>query len=435
MKFRGLVSAVVVLLALGGLLYWSGHHKAAPHQNPGQPTIVSIPRSRVTSLTLRARGAQPVVLAHTTSGKWQIQSPGPWPASYGTVSEMLSSLSHLTAQRVIEENGADLSAYGLDNPSFVLDIAEMGKPSQQLSFGDRAPTGNGIYLLVSGDPRVFLVPAWVRNTFDKPVDQLRDRSLLAVDPATVVHIQLIRPGETVEFGRAHNGWQFEQPQPWRADSSQVDALLNQVTDAQWDPSTDPAKAGAAFAHGTPLATVRLIGSRGTQTLEVRADRGDDYALSSVAQGPWKISPVLAQTLSRPVDSFRNKQLFDFAYADPDKIEVHNGATALFLTRSGTNWTSVGQKMNSGSVEDLVTALRDLAASKFVDTGFTSPTLRITVTSGGHQVESVAIQPTKDGAIAKRDGSPSLYFLDANTFSLLTGAISGIHPAAPAPARK
>jgi hypothetical protein len=153
-------------------------------------------------------------------------------------------------------------------------------------------------------------------------------------------------------------------------------------------------------------------------------------------GTWKIdssaASALNQDLTRGLDDFRNKQLFDFGYADPEKIEYHAGATSLVLTRSGTTWLSNGKKMNGDSVENLVTALRDLAATKFVDSGFTTPQIVVTVTSNsGKRIESVELQNTSDGGIAKREDGPSLYALDPVTIKGLTDAVAGIKPAAPA----
>jgi len=83
------------------------------------------------------------------------------------------------------------------------------------------------------------------------------------------------------------------------------------------------------------------------------------------------------------------------------------------------------------VESLVTALRGLAATTFVDTGFTNPQIEVTVTSGqGKTVEKLAIQKTSNGGLAKRDDGPSIYSLDSVTLNSLTSAASGIKPAAP-----
>jgi len=436
MKFRGLLAATVVLLALGGVLYWSNHRKPANPANSSTPPILKIQATAVTGLTLKPNGGQAIVLAKSGPRTWQIQAPGEYPASATTVNGMLATLGEMRSDRVIEEKAEDLSRYGLSQPSFELDFTE-NHESHEVSFGDNSPAGGGVYVTVSGDPRVYMTPRWVKDDLNQSLEALRDKRLLPVDAATVVRFDLIRNGQTIEFGRVRNGWQIQKPQTYRTDTFQADDLLDQVTGAEWDPSTDPAKAEQAFAHGKPYAEVKLMGSTGDQTLEVRQDDGDYYAKSSDAPGIWKVQAALGEALGRTLDSFRNKQLFDFAYAEPNQLEVHSGTTALFLNRAGGDWWSVGTKMDNGSVEELVSALRSLAATKFVDSGFTTPDIRATVTSGGgKQVETVEIQKTKDGGIAKRDDGPTLYAIDADTMSMLEGAISGVKPATPAaPAKK
>ncbi len=430
MKFRSLLTAVVVLLVLGGLLWWSGHHKSTPAPNPNQPLIVEVNAASVKRLTLEPRGAQSIVVARTSPEQWQIQSTGPYLASSGAVNGMLSILHDLRATRIIEEKPANLNVYGLSNPDFQMQIADKTGKTTTLLFGDQAPAHGGVYAMVSGGSRVFLAPTRVKSSLDKSIDDLRDKRLLPVDAVTVANFSLIHPGQTIHFIRVHGGWQIQEPETCRIDTFQVDDLLDQVIGARWMPSTVPAKAEAAFAHGKPIATVKLEGSTGTQSMEVRESHGDYYAKSTAAPGTWQIDAAVGEAVSRKLNSFRNRQLFDFGYTDPDKIEVHAGSKALFLTRAGDTWWSVGTKMDAGSVEDLVSALRSLAATKFVDSGFTAPTIRLIVASaGGRQVEAVEIQKSKDGAIAKRDDGSSLYAIGSDALDMLTNAISAVKPVA------
>lgn len=428
MRVRSLAAAAVVLLVLGAALWWSGHHKSTPAPNPDKPTMVDVAASAVERMTLKPRGGQAIVVSRTSPEQWQIQSSGPYLASSATVNGMLSTLRDLQALRVIEDKPANLSLYGLSQPEFQLEIAEHAGASTTLTFGDRAP-GGGTYAMVSGDPRVFLAPTYAEMNLDKSLDDLRDKRLLPVDVDTVANFSLIHPDQTIHFIRVHGGWQIQQPQSYRADTFQVENLLNQVVGANWLPSTDPARAEVAFAHGKPVATIALDGSTGKQTMEVREDHANYYARSSIAPGTWQIDAAVGEEVSHQLDSFRNKQLFDFGSADPDKIEVHNGSTALFLTRSGNTWWSGGTKMNTGAVEDLVSALRSLAATGFVNSGFTSPTMRLVVTSGGNQVETVEVQLTSNGAIAKRNDGTSLYAINSDMVAMLTNAIGAVKPAA------
>jgi hypothetical protein len=438
MKFRGLLIAAVVLLILACVLYWSDHRKAPDTATPSadaSPDILKIDPATVASLTVKAKGAQPVTLLRSRADQWRITTPGTYPADSTTVSGMLSNLSPLASQRVVEDRSSNLARFGLTDPSLELDITAKSNKTTRLLLGDDTPTGDAVYAAVAGDPRVFSAASYIKTSLNKTLSDLRDKRLLPIEAASVSSIDLLRKGQDIGFARVQNGWQIERPKPYRTDSFQVDDLLQQLTSAKWDPSTPAPEAATNFAHATPLATIKLTGSAGNDTLDVRKDKSDDYAKSSAVAGVFKIdsttATALSQALDHSLDDFRRKQLFDFGYTDPDKIEYHSGATSLVLTHTGNDWWSNGKKMDSDSVSMLVSTLRDLAATKFVDSGFTAPTIDITVTSnGGKKVEKVQLQQTGDSALARREDDPTLYSLDAATINSLTNSIAAIKPAAP-----
>jgi hypothetical protein len=436
MKFRGLIAAAVVLLVLAGVLYWSQHRKTpedtAANAN-SSPAIVKIDPATVNSLVVRQKGTQAVTLVRS-GAQWQITAPGTFPADGGTVTGMLSSLAPLNSESVVEEHATNLAEFGLGDPAVEVDVITKDGKTTRLLLGDDAPTGNGVYVTLAGDPRVFTASSALKVSLSKGLSDLRDKRLLPVEASSVSSIDLIRKGEDIDFARIQSGWQIEKPKSYQADSFQVDTLLQEITGAKWDPSLSPDDAGKKFAHAEPIATVKLMGSDGNDTLDVRKDKEDYYAKSSVVAGAWKVDPTtgasLGQALGRGVDDFRNKQLFDFGYSDPDKIEYHSGATNLVLTHTNSAWWSNGQKMDPLSVELLVTSLRNLTATKFVDSGFTTPLIEIAVTSNdGKKVEKIQIQQSGDGALAKREDDGSLYSLDARSINSLTTSIAGIRPAA------
>ncbi len=438
MKFRGLIIAAVVLLILGGLLYWSNHRKK-PDENitatNTTPIILNIiSPADATTLTVKQKGAPPITLVRSGS-RWQITSPQQFPADSSTVSSMLTSLAPLSSDRVVEEKATNLAAYGLSDPAFEVDVTTKDGRSTHLLFGDDTPTGDGLYVVHVGDPRVFTVAEYAKTSLNKSLTDLRDKRLVPIDSASVSTIDLIRKGDDIGFARIQNGWHIQKPQSYRPDNFEVDDMLQQLTTAKWDSAVTPDAAAKAFAKAAPLATVKLTGSAGTDSLDVRKDKDDYYAKSTAVPGTWKIdtssSSSLGQDLGRSLDDFRSKQLFDFGYTDPDKIEYHSGPSSVVLTHTGQDWTSNGKKMDADSAEAVVSALRDLSAAKFVTSGFSTPTLDLIVTSNhGQRVEKVGIQKTNDGAIAKREDDSSLYALDAATINNLTSAIASLKPAAP-----
>ena len=81
-------------------------------------------------------------------------------------------------------------------------------------------------------------------------------------------------------------------------------------------------------------------------------------------------------------------------------------------------------------------LRDLAASKFVDTGFTTPAIEITVVSNdGKRTEKIQISQSGENFMARREGDPALYQIDASAIRDLREAASGVKEAAPEAKKK
>jgi Domain of unknown function (DUF4340) len=224
----------------------------------------------------------------------------------------------------------------------------------------------------------------------------------------------------------------------RADGTQVEDLIRNLTDAKMDLSAadDPKKMSAAFASATPVATAKVTDESGTQELQVRKNKDDYYAKSSIVDGVYKVTSGVAQGVDKNLDAFRNKKLFDFGFSDPNKVEIHDGPKSYFLTRSGEDWwNGSGQKLEIGAAQSLIDKLRELSAAKFVDSGFTQTVIDLSVTSNdGKRVERVSISKSGDSYIAKRENEPSLYQIDSKSMSDLQKSEEDLK-AAPSPPAK
>lgn len=439
MKFRGLAIACVVLLALCGLLYWSAHHKSEKKVSANaSPVILKVDPASVASLSIRQLDAAPVTLTRTASGAWQITAPKTLPANQQTVKDMLSDLSPLSGERVIATHAADLQAYGLDKPSVELDIAEKNHAQQKLLFGDSTPTGDSAYVMVAGDPRVFTTYLYHKSDLNKSIDDLRDTRLVTANPDTMSRIDLIRGGSEIDFDRNSKGnWQIEKPGPYRADTTSVDSLADALSGVHMDLSGAGSRnADAGFAHGSPVATVKISAPAGSQTLQIRKDGAHYYAKSSVTPGAYLIDSSIADSLKKDVDSYRNKNVFDFSYNEPDEVDLQiqgsNGAAqSWYLRRSGNDWWLNGKKMDPDSVENVISSLRDLTATRFATTGFTKPEIEATVTSSrGSLVEKVSISKSGNQYLAQRANESTLYVLDSGAITGLETAAKEIHAAKP-----
>ena len=324
MKPKGLLIAVVLLAVLGGVVWWSNKKQAAAAKTPSDttPKIVAIPDDQVAAIQIKRAGADTIAIRRE-NGKWQMTEPKPLPADPDAASSLTSALSSVTADKTIEDNATDLSAYGLNNPQLDVLVTKKDGKTDELLLGDDTPTNSGTYAKRAGDGHVYTVGSFVKTSFSKTLNDLRDKRLLTFDQDKLTRLELAAKGPAVEFGKSgQNEWSILKPRPLRADGAAVDGLIGKLKDAKMDLTTPDPAAATKFAGGTRIATAAVTDSGGTQTLEVHQDKDHTYfAKSSVVEGVFKIAGDVGDAMNKSLDDFRNKKLFDFGFSDPSKVEV------------------------------------------------------------------------------------------------------------------
>lgn len=441
MKLSGLLIAAIVLAAFSGALYWSNHHpptEATTKASDTTPKILTLKEGDISKIEIKKKGSEEVALDKNASGKWQITAPKALAADQDSVSSMVSTLSSLNSDRLVEDKASDLNQYGLTQPNLEIDVTAKDSKRTKLLIGDDTPTGSGAFAKLEGDPRVFTMASYNKTSIDKSANDLRDKRLLTADFDKLSRVEVITKQQDLEFARNKQEWQILKPRPFRADNYQVEDLVRKLKDAKMElgsSDADAKKAASGFASGTQVATAKVTDASSTQVLQVRKNKDDYYAKSSAVEGAYKVGSDLGTGLDKKLEDFRNKKLFDFGYEDVNKIELHDNGKAYFLTKGGEDWWSDGKKMDSMTVQPVIDKLRNLSASKFPDSGFTSAVLEATVTSNDNKrVEKVLISKNGDRYIAKRENEPALYEVESSAVSDLQKAAGDVKPApAPAPA--
>ena len=436
MKPRNLLIAAVLLAALSGAVWYAKKHPESGASSSSSSTTVKvadIPAAQLQQITVKKKDGSQIELKRE-SGKWQIVQPQALPADQDAVSSLSSALAPMNADSVVEEKAADAAKYGLNTPSLTVMLGLSNGKTDTIEFGDDAPAGSLVYVQHGSDPKVYAVASSEKTSFDKSVNDLRDKRLLTFNTDKLTGVELDSKKGPVSFAKNHQGdWQIVKPAAWRADTFQVEDLVRKLQDARMDLSgsaDDQKKAAAAFATAQLVATAKVTDASGTQTLEVKKANTDYYAKSSVVPGFYKVSSDMGSALDKAPTDFRNKKLFDFGFNDPNKIEFRNGSSDVTYQKSGQDWKSNGKNMDAASVQAVVDQLRDLSASAFPTAGFTNPYIDITVVSNdGKRTEKVSFAKSSENYVAKREGEPSLYEVTAKNVDDLVKAFGNIKPSA------
>jgi hypothetical protein len=445
LRIRGLLIAVVVLAALAGGVYWTKKAQEAAAKKPpavdaSAPQILDLPPKGLVKIEIRRTGGE-TTTAERQPEKWRMTSPAPLRADQGAVESLALTVEKLKSDRLIERKAADLGTFGLANPALDVAFTEKNGKTGQVLVGDEVPTGSGYYVKLGNDPRVFIISSYDKTALDKTEKDLRDKRYLPFDYDTLARIELTAKGQTVEFAKNNrNEWQILKPRPLRADGGMVNDLISKLRDAEIDTSVsdeDAKKATAAYATGAPVAIARVTDAAGTQQLQIRKDKENNYyATSSEIEGAHKVVADFGSFFEKSLTDWRNKKIFDFGWSDPSQIDVHDGAKSVSYKRSGEKWTSGGKTVDAVTMQTMVDTLRSLSASGFPEKGFTTPSLEISVTSSdGKRVEKASFSKTGNDWFAMRENEPSIYQLDGSVVEGLRSAIAAVKEAPPSKTAK
>ena len=436
MQSRGLLIGVAVLAALSGLMWWSD--KKANDEAKGlakdskSVKLVNLPARDLSDIVLQRKDEPAVhLLKNAAANKWELVSEPKFPIDNDAVMTLATNAATVSSDKLIDENAADMTQYGLEPAKFTVELKDKSGKSSKLLIGDETPVGNLFYVRLPSDKKVYTIPNYTKSGFDKSANDLRDKRLLILDETKLSKLELVKKAETLEFTRnPKGGWQLVKPQPYRIDTVMVDGLYNKAREAKMDPalSEELKKTYATqFAAAPVIATLKATDAAGTQQLEVRKSKENLYlAKSGSVPGIYKVADELGTALDKSLNDFRNRKLFDFGFEDPARIQIQSGGKASLLERKGEDWLLNGKKLDGATVTPFLEGLRGLSALNFVKTGFTTAVFEATVTqSDGKTTEKVMVSKTGNFHYAKREGDAVEYEIDPKAFTDLEAALAGL----------
>ena len=169
----------------------SGRQERRPTPAPRSQTISD---DQFQEIRIKKTGAEPIDLKRD-NGKWQILEPKPMPADPDTASSLVTALSSLSADKTIEDNATDLSAYGLANPQLDVTVIRERRQDRRVAAGRRYAHQFGHLRQARQRPaRLYRVGSFVKTSVDKSLNDLRDKRLLTFDHDKLTRVELQAKG-------------------------------------------------------------------------------------------------------------------------------------------------------------------------------------------------------------------------------------------------
>lgn len=218
-----------------------------------------------------------------------------------------SGLAALESQRIVDEQPPSLAEYGLETPRVTVSFKDDAGTEQTIFFGNKTPTGGDLYARLASSPRVFLVGAWLDETFNRSRFDLRDKTVARFSRDAVTNVTLTSSAGTVSLAQSGGEWRLTAPVEAPADGAAADAIVNAVASARMQSILEGPEA-AAVSFTRPAVTVAITAGPTRSVIEIggAAPDGTRYARDTVRGLVFTVDAALATELTKSADDLRKK---------------------------------------------------------------------------------------------------------------------------------
>ncbi len=304
----------------------------------------------------------PPLLVEKEGTRWVIRGERDLLASQDDLSSLTEQLANLRRASVIAEAPAeqDLVQYGLDKPRRRLELGT-SQGQRTLLLGDRTPDDRSFYARTSQTGPVLEVDSVFMTILEKPVQDLREKSPLPLEPSSVERL-VIKPEQGPEIVLVKEASK-ETSKETEGETSALGLSERWRLEAPIQAQADPRKVSEFLWSWRSLAAGRFLGpsektdfSKPVMTLEAWTP-GDSSPLKLEVGPRVQVKPGLVyvrrsnpqevlvldlvereeQLLGHTAEDFEDRHLLAFAEDQVDRIEVALGQEKIQARRIRAGW--------------------------------------------------------------------------------------------------
>ena len=360
----------IILAALGFYVYFveMPAQRSEEKRETESQRLLAFDEAEIARLTVKTDGGE-VNLQRGTDQSWRIVSPIQAEADRRQVEGLLRALIIGRVKRVVEEQGASLSAFGLDRPSTEVSLAA-GSQEERLAIGDSGPLSSTLYVLRASDHKVLLTDLAPKDFLNRSLMSFRRKEVLQFNRNEVERLRLTYPQtEIVLYSQDHKPkkkWKIRYPVEAEADRTEVQALLFRLEDLKALAIIDPGTGRDAIAKTLAKPKVKVTVHEGGADQTVRiyqpdASSGEAYA-ETTSDGPlYKVSPTTIKDLTKELFRLQDKRLLGVETEDIALLSVKTRDQQYVLIHQHDAWV-----LEDKTTEKVSQEIADLFVSRVVN---------------------------------------------------------------------
>jgi hypothetical protein len=370
-------AALVVLAAGFGAFYAYDTYWLSPARDKAESVkgrLWQVEAKDVETVTIK-RKSETVKLARAGEG-WEMLEPVKARADRGAVEGLVTSLTTVRVDREIDPSPAKLTDFGLDTPDAEVTMQVKGqKEPLALLLGGKSPTGAWVYGKEAAKPAVLALSDSVSREAARPVQELRDKTVLAFDRKSVTGIDLDVGGDQMSVEAQDGGkWRIVKPRDLGGDPDIVAEFLDKLGAAkivEFVPGVDkPAQYGLDKPAKLTLWTGKDKDRASKSLLFGRPvpDKKGVYVMRPGETEAMLTGEELWTAFPKTVGALRNKVVVTYAYDKVKRLDLESPKGPVSIEKEASGWKLTGPetlKADTGAVTSLLWRLRDLRASGFL----------------------------------------------------------------------
>ena len=455
MRFKGTLVLLIVVLALGGFIYFYEIKGGAQREKAkeSESLIWKIEDKNIRQIELSSSG-QHVAAVRKDEKEWVLTAPQTLNADSEEFDRLARAASALRRESIVEPNAADLTKFGLNPAQTSLKFKTKDGKDFAIDFGNNNPTGSFSYAAFPGQKGVFLVSTSAANSFNKKVDDLRNRSVLIFEQPEVQSLSVNNPKGVFELIKDKDDrWWFNGTEKRAADGPGVRGILSALSTGKikefFNENTgDYATLGLdkpfidiSLAYGKNRAIKHLI--IGLEKSKLKKKSAKPAAGEGKAAEQTSSEVYLAKDASRPDLFFVEKDLVDKLLKSPndmrdkplasiqrwdvDSIELTNTKGSFSFVKMNGEWFfgAAKRKAKWDAVNGILDAM-EKPVKEWIDKpaplkeyGLDKPAVHAVLKQGGHIIADCALgKSAKNGIYAQVKGDSSVKVADPEGLNML-----------------
>ena len=310
---RRLIPYVLIFLILAGAyagLRWRQEQQVTRDEQAKK--VFHLTEAEISDLSL-VRGKDEVSLVKKDR-VWHLTAPLNTKADQTIVDSMLTTLARLRKERDQGEE-KDLKPYGLDKPGLVVKFTAQGQP-HQLAIGAKVPGDQNYYALKDQDPHLLTISMGSKDSLDRQLLALRDKTLLAFVMGEVKGLRAKTPKTAVALEKTGpQTWRWVGRPDFQVRGDRVEKLLRDLHIARARNFLEPPPKNLAALGLVPdrQTEIAVATPAGDQTLWLGAPKDDTVYARLGAGGPVVLADAaLAGEIDKTLASLEDRRLWSGA---------------------------------------------------------------------------------------------------------------------------